>query len=177
MPPILLTPRLRLRPPHPGDLDNIYRLGQNPRVMQYITPGKTQNMEEARQDLEKRIATSGDQLGYWITEEKNSGDFIGWMALKELEKTGSIEIGYRFLEEYWGRGYATEGGAKILDYAFRTLDLERVVAVARKENKASTRVMEKLGMMFVREGRFYETQCVLYEVQKGQYLAGRENHC
>lgn len=171
MPPILLTRRLRLRPPRREDLEDIYRLGSSPRVMRFITPGRIQNREEARQDLEKRIATAADPLGYWITELKENNAFIGWMALKPLDEGPVVEIGYRFLEDYWGRGYATEGGEKILDYAFRTLQLNKVAAVAIKENRASTRVMEKLGMCYRKDGIFYGTDCVYYEISRQEFLA------
>lgn len=170
MPPVLLTRRMRLRPPRPDDLEDIYRLGSSSRVMRYITPGQTQSREEAKKDLRKRMASAGDRLGYWIAEEKDTGKFIGWMALKHLNKSADIELGYRFLEEYWGRGLATEGSFKILDYAFRTLELERVVAVAVEENRASTRVMEKVGMTFVRHGRYYDTDCVVYEIRREDWL-------
>lgn len=175
MPPILLTPRLRLRPPRREDLEDIYRLGSSPQVMRFITPGRTQNREEARQDLEKRMATAADPLGYWITERKESRAFIGWMALKPLDNGPAIEIGYRFLEDYWGLGYATEGGQKILDYAFRTLKLEKVVAVAIEENRASTRVMEKIGMRYQGRGRYYGTDCVCYEISREGFLAASES--
>ena len=171
MPPILLTQRLRLRPPRREDLEDIYRLGSSSRVMRFITPGRTQDREEARQDLEKRIATAANPLGYWITELKENGAFIGWMALKPLDEGPVVEIGYRFLEDYWGRGYATEGGEKILDYAFRTLQLKKVAAVAIEENRASTRVMEKLGMQYLRNGVYYGTDCVYYEISQEEFLA------
>lgn len=138
--------------------------------MRYITPGKTQSWREAKADLQKRLATVDEPLGYWIAEEKSSGAFIGWMALKQLADTQDIELGYRFLEDFWGKGYATEGGLKILDYAFRTMELDRVVAVAVEENRASTRVMEKLGMKFAGHDHFYNTKCVVYELERPAYL-------
>jgi ribosomal-protein-alanine N-acetyltransferase len=176
MPPTLHTQRLRLRPPRSTDLENIYRLGSSSRVMRYITPGRTQSRQEAKTDLKKRLATVNDPLGYWIAEEKHSKAFIGWMALKQLTDTPDIEIGYRFLEEFWGRGYATEGGFKILNYAFRTLELERVVAVAVEENRASIRVMEKLGMQFVRYDQFYNTECVYYELKRSVFLRRQQGN-
>lgn len=173
MPPVLETPRLRLRPPRLTDLEDIYRLGSDPQVMQHITPGKTQSRAEAKADLEKRIRQSDDRLGYWITEEKHSGDFVGWMALKPLEQSGNIEIGYRFLAEKWGRGYATEGSQRILAYAFEELILPKVVAVAREENRASTRVMEKMGLKFIGKGRYYGVECVYYELWRAEYLQAK----
>jgi [ribosomal protein S5]-alanine N-acetyltransferase len=169
MPPVLETARLRLRPPTSGDLDAIYHLGANPRVMQYIT-GRTQTREEAKEDLEKRIRNSNHRFGYWLAEHKPSGKVVGWMALKPLEETNDIEIGYRFLEEFWGQGLATEGSERILHYAFFELDLPKVVAVAVEENRASTRVMEKLGMKYFQHGRFYNGICICYAVTKEEYL-------
>ena len=171
MPPVLETKRLRLRPPVTSDLDNIFRLGNNPRVMRFITKGKTQSRSEAMADLKKRMRWRDEKLGYWITEEKDSREFIGWMALKKLDKTNAVEIGYRFLEEHWSRGFATEGGQAIIDYAFSELDLTEVVAVAIEENRASTRVMEKLGMSYLGKGKFYNTECVYYQIKKETWLA------
>ncbi len=172
MPPILKTSRLLLRTPLMTDLEHIYRLGRNPRVMQFIT-GTLNTMEDARRELNRRLRTADEPLGYWITEEKITEDFVGWMGLKVLEKTGEIEIGYRFLEEHWGKGYATEAGQKVLDYAFVTLNLKKVVAVAKEENRASTRVMEKLGMQFAGRGFYYDTYCVCYRVLREDYLANK----
>jgi len=139
--------------------------------MRFITPGRTQNREEARQDLEKRMATTTDPLGYWIVELKENHAFVGWMALKQLDDEPVLEIGYRFLENYWGQGYATEGGRKILEYAFLTLSVERVAAIAMEENRASTRVMEKLGMRYRRTGCFYNAECVYYAILRTDFLA------
>ena len=173
--PIFETERLRLRPPRESDLDNIYRLGSSSVVMRYITNGKTQNMEEAKADLEKRIKASTRIFGYWITEERESGEFIGWLALKRLDQSDEVEVGYRFLENAWGKGYATEGSRQLLDYAFRHLNLPKVVAIALKENKASTRVMEKLGMQYRGIGKYYGFTCVKYEILQEEFLENIQN--
>lgn len=171
MPPVLETKRLRLRAPNSDDLENIYRLGNSPAVMKYISKGKTQTLEEAKADLKKRIDLSDNKLGYWIVEDKKEGQFIGWLALKQLDQTNEIEIGYRFLEEMWGKGYATEASKRLLAYAFEELKLERVIAIAIEENRASTRVMEKLGMNFQGYGIYYDIKCVRYLILKEEYEA------
>ena len=168
--PTFETERLRLRPPTKDDLDNIFQLGSSTKVMRYISNGKTQTYAEARADLEKRIKASTGIFGYWITEEKETGAFIGWLALKKLDHTNNIEVGYRFLETFWGKGYATEGSKRLLDYAFDTLNLPEVVAIALPENKASIKVMEKLGMSYTGEGKFYGFQCVHYHINQKEFL-------
>lgn len=168
--PTLETPRLRLRMPTMDDLEDIYLLGSNPKVMLHINGGKAESREEAKTNLEKRIRISKDVLGYWITIEKSSDRIIGWMALKPLDETQEIEIGYRFMEEAWGKGYATEGGQRLIEYGFETLNLLRIVAVARVANKASTRVMEKLGMRYEKTGKFYGVSCVYYAINREDYV-------
>jgi ribosomal-protein-alanine N-acetyltransferase len=174
--PILLTPRLRLRPPQLADLEGIYALGSNPRVMQYITPGQVQNRSEARADLEKRIAVSlQGEFGYWVIEMRDTEAFVGWATLKPLDQTEDIEVGYRLLEEYWGRGIATEAANALLEYGFSDLDLAEIYAVTMPKNAASRRVLAKLGMQCEGTGTYYGVSCLCYRLDLQQWktnLAG-----
>lgn len=169
--PILETKRLRMRPPTWDDLDSIYRLGSNPNVMRFLNKGEAQTIGQARKDLERRIRQTNQYTGYWITEQKTDHAFVGWIALKRLEQTKDTEIGYRFLEEFWGKGLATEAGTAVLSYAFKALDLPKVVAITVEANLASVRVMEKLGLSQTGTGVYYNTQCVYYEISKEKYSA------
>lgn len=84
-------------------------------------------------------------MGYFL---KHNMEFIGWSGLAYLPEFDAIDLGYRFLPEYWGKGLATEASLAILDYGFNTLNIETIIAIAMPENRASTRVMEKVGMRF-----------------------------
>ncbi len=170
MPPSLQTQRLNLRMPRYDDLPDIYRLGRNPRVMRYINGGQPQTMTEARADLDRRIHYNRHPMGYWVVELRPNRAFLGWVALKELPGSSEVELGYRLLEEYWGRGYATEASREVLRYGFEQLQLPKIVAVALEPNIASTRVMEKLGFRFERFDRFYGCQCVYYTLPARQYF-------
>ncbi len=160
---------MTLRAPKNSDLNCIYRLGANPHVMRYITRGRLQTLQDAREDLWRRKRTARRRLGYWVAEERGSGAFIGWMALKRGKTWQEAELGYRFLEEQWGKGFATEGSLQILEYAFRELKLEKVIAVAMEDNRASTRVMEKLGMAFSGHTLDYDIRCVRYEISRRRF--------
>ncbi|MEM9992047.1 MAG: GNAT family N-acetyltransferase [Bacteroidota bacterium] len=168
MPPLLATKRLHLRTPQLSDETNNYALSSNPNVMRFITGGKIQTPKEARADLERRIRISQTQakkgLGYWFADEKDTGHFVGWFVLNYLDATDEIEIGYRLLEEKWNMGYATEGSKAILHYAFQELQLPEIVAVALPANIASTKVMQKLGMQFMKEAVFYGATCAYYRI-------------
>lgn len=153
-----------MRMPRSSDVEQIYRLGSSPEVMRYISFGRPQTYAEARSDLRRRIRQSANGLGYWITERRDSGDFVGWMALKPMDDTAEIEIGYRFVEEQWNQGFATEAGRRLLRYGFEEKELHQIVAVALAENKASLRVMEKIGLSYDHTGIYYDTECVLYKI-------------
>ena len=167
--PTLTTKRLNLRAPTRHDFDDIYRLGTDPEVMRYISYGKVQTRREARKDLATRIRMSTGKTGYWITENAETGAFLGWLALKKLGQTQDFEIGFRLLKSAWGKGYATEGSRRLLDYAFWDLELPKVLAVAMPENKASRRVLEKLGLNYLGMGEYYDTHCVLYSIKKEEF--------
>ena len=85
-------------------------------------------------------------FGAFATIEKESGAFIGWTALKDLDKTELIEIGYRYFFDFWGKGYATEGAKKCLEYGFIGLNLHQIIATCTKGNSKSENVMKKIGM-------------------------------
>ncbi|MCB0637717.1 MAG: GNAT family N-acetyltransferase [Lewinella sp.] len=170
--PILLTSRLRLRPPRLSDLEGIYALGRNPRVMQYITPGSVQSRSEARADLQKRMAISQEgPYGYWVIEMRETAAFVGWATLKPLDQTEEIEVGYRLLEEYWGQGLATEAARALLDYGFQELGLTTVYGVTMPQNEASRRVLAKLGMRLQGLGTFYEVECTCYRLERTEWQA------
>lgn len=87
------------------------------------------------------------------------GKFIGWCTLTHWNPIHrSASLGYCFDDTVWGQGYATEAARALLQWAFETLDLNRVQAEANTRNAASARVLEKLG--FVREGTLRE-DCVV----------------
>jgi ribosomal-protein-alanine N-acetyltransferase len=70
---------------------------------------------------------------------------MGWFALKPLPKRGDIEVGYRLLPKFWGKGFATEGTRRLVKYGFADCELSRIVAITNPEHKASQAVLLKCG--------------------------------
>jgi ribosomal-protein-alanine N-acetyltransferase len=93
-------------------------------------------------------AERGESVTLAITEK--DGSLVGAVALAIAHAHRRAELGYWIAVPHWGRGYATEAAAAMVDYAFGTLELRRVVARCLTRNAGSVRVMEKLGMQ--REG-------------------------
>ena len=107
-----------------------------------------------------------DKIGFCALIEKRSGKFAGWCGLWQLKESGEIEVGYAVAREFWGKGYASESAEAFLNYGFNKLNLEKIVAVARQENTASRRVMEKIGMKFDGIGKYYDRDLVHYSIKQ-----------
>ena len=86
-------------------------------------------------------------IGRWAAVHRATGAVIGFAGLKYLPELGVVDLGYRFLPAFWGRGLATEASRACLAYGFETLGLERVIGLTDPENQASMRVLEKVGML------------------------------
>ena len=91
-------------------------------------------------------------LGIWPAFLRDNASYIGWFCLKPMGTSQEIEIGFRLLPAYWSKGYATEGGQALLNYAFAQLKLNEVQAKVAVDNTASIRVLEKLGLQRMHRG-------------------------
>ena len=94
---------------------------------------------------------------------------IGRCGLVHLDNTPEIEVGYLFAADCWGKAYATEAARAALDYGFTELDLDRIVAITRPENLASQRVLEKIGMRFERNARYYDMEVRYFSIPRARY--------
>ena len=146
---IIETQRLRLRKITFEDKDVMFRLYSDPEILRYTGEPLTKSVEEMERAITARIKSYEDEgFGRWATILKENNQFIGWAGLKYLPEFDEIDVGYRFFQEYWGKGIATEASRAVLDYGFNQLGIEKIIAIAMKENKASIRVMQKIGMEF-----------------------------
>jgi RimJ/RimL family protein N-acetyltransferase len=97
-------------------------------------------------------------FGLFAAELRKTGAFIGYIGLSvprfQAKFMPCVEIGWRLAAEYWGRGLATEGARAVLQYGFGTLGLEEIVSFTVPANRASRRVMEKIGMRHCAEDDF-----------------------
>jgi len=158
--PTLRTTRLLLRPFTPADTDAIYTLQSNPRVLRYWNspPWKERARAERFIEVCNQMATEGTGARLAI-ERAADGAFIGWCCLVKWNPDyRSAAIGYCLDDAASGQGFATEAACALLQWAFDTLDLNRMQAETDTRNTASSRVLEKLG--FIREGRLRE-DCVV----------------
>jgi ribosomal-protein-alanine N-acetyltransferase len=110
----------------------------------------------------------------WAVIHKADGKLIGRCGLCFLDKTPEVELGYLLDKSYWRRGLATEGSHASLKYGFEVIRLEKIVAIAKPENIASRRVMEKVGMKYEKDAYFYNTNVVYYAISRDVYQMSRQ---
>ena len=126
-------------------------------VMRYINGGTPTPRAVIDAEILKLFVTEDPgcpAYGFWAAERLEDGAFLGWLAFRPRgSEISVVEIGYRFRREVWGKGYATEGARALIDVGFETYGVSRVTANTYGENVASRRVMEKLGMRFLRAYR------------------------
>lgn len=143
------TERLHLRHWRNDDLDVLHRLNSDERIMHFFPFRRNRKQSaELLEKIRKTLATDG--FAWAAVTRADSGDTIGFSGLCnvrfEASFTPAVEIGWRFLPEHWGRGYATEAAEALLDHGFADLGLREIVSFAVPGNRASVAVMERIGM-------------------------------
>jgi RimJ/RimL family protein N-acetyltransferase len=83
--------------------------------------------------------------GMWAVELRETGEFVGRVGLHRPEGWPDLELGWMLTKAQRGHGYATEGARAAMDFAFRTLDAQRLVSLIRSDNTASERIARRLG--------------------------------
>ena len=169
--PTLRTSRLRLRPFNDADANALFALHNNACVMRYWDAPSWRERVRAAQFISAchEIAEAGTGTRLAVDRVSDS-TFIGWCSLTRWNSDfRSASMGYCFDNAAWGHGYATEAACALLQWAFDTLDINRIQAETDTRNTASARVLEKLG--FVREGTLRE-DCVVNGVVSDSWVYG-----
>ncbi|MDN5929779.1 MAG: GNAT family N-acetyltransferase [Pseudonocardia sp.] len=149
------TDRMVLRRFTPADVDDLVILHTDPAVMRFLGPcdETAEHVRDVVLPYFRSLDERGDGFGYRAAIERDGGAFLGWFLFRAPRRDpepGVIEVGYRLHRAAWGRGFATEGAAALVDRGFAELPIDKVVADTMTINTGSRRVMEKLGMRFVR---------------------------
>ncbi|MBN9313682.1 MAG: GNAT family N-acetyltransferase [Chryseobacterium sp. 39-10] len=163
---ILETNRLLLRELTSDDAEDFYKLNLNPNVIRYTGNLSFKSIEEAREFLENYKDYQVNGYGRWAVILKDSNQFVGWCGLKLGEMENETDIGFRFFEEEWNKGYATESANACLHYGFEKLNLKRIIGRAMKENKASIKVLQKIGLEYEKEAELDGKPAVIYTIEK-----------
>ncbi|MCS3870974.1 RimJ/RimL family protein N-acetyltransferase [Chryseobacterium ginsenosidimutans] len=168
----LETKRLILRKFEETDFERVFLIDSNPEVMKYIGVPPLSDIGQSKniiKMIQQQYLDNG--IGRLAVIEKESNLLIGWSGLKFLTQeingyNNIYELGYRFMPEYWGKGYALESAKASLDYGFNDLNIDIIYAMAHCENEGSNHILRKLG--FEKTGEFTEPDglCFWYELKR-----------
>ena len=174
--PTLTTARLTLRPLTLRDGHALHHILQQKEVLRYFPrpdPPPRERVDQFIRDQLRRWRRDG--FGLWAVELRDRPGLIGWAGLQKLPlmpKTQGavaewqeVEVGYLLRSAYWGQGLATEAALASLHYGFETLKLPRIVAIVHRDNAASQRVAQKLGMHCDGEAVYWGMPALHYVIE------------
>lgn len=169
------TDRFILREILPEDADGMFELDSDPDVHRYLGNKPLTNKEQAVdiiRFIRRQYTENG--IGRWAIIDKNTHEFIGWTGLKYVTELTNkhqnyYDLGYRLRKQYWGQGIATETAIASLEYAFESLNLDKVYAAASCENEASNKILRKIGFQLIETFYYEDILCNWYKMDKLQY--------
>ncbi len=142
------------------DAQTLWELDQDPEVMRFINGGKPSSMETIVDVFIPRMLAYLDTekgWGIWQVCDNVSKEYLGWLLVRPMDfftdkpKFDDIELGWRFFQKSWGKGYATEAAIAIKNAIASQSNIQYISAIALEDNLDSIGVMKKIGMTFVRK--------------------------
>jgi [ribosomal protein S5]-alanine N-acetyltransferase len=170
MPATFETQRLLFRELERSDEQGLFELDSDPEVHRYLgnTPVTSiGQIKAAIEMIQEQYRTNG--VGRMAVILKETSEFLGWTGLKLVKEkvngyANYYDLGYRFMQKHWGKGYATEAAKAFIDHGFNMMELPKINAYADAGNTGSRAVLEKAGFAYI--GKFYDdgVLSVWYEI-------------
>ncbi len=150
--PTLETSRLILRPLTIADAENIYAYAKNPNVSRFTLWEPHASAKDSLcyiNDYAFRYYQEGIPEPFGVELKSEPGRVIGTAGCRWVSmEAKSMELAYALDEQYWGKGLMPEACQAVIDYCFTAFSLKRIQGRCKKENLASARIMQKIGMSY-----------------------------
>lgn len=163
------TERLLLRPMSLDDAAFIFQLYNSPKWLQYIGDRNLRNIEDARNYIKDRMLPQLYKLGFsnYCVIRKVDNVKIGACGLYDREGLQEIDLGFAFLPEYEGKGYASEATTTLVKAAKNIFSLKALQAITRLDNTGSQKLLEKLGFEHIENIKIPKdpAELMLYQIQ------------
>jgi RimJ/RimL family protein N-acetyltransferase len=153
---ILETERLRLRKFNIKDGEFVFTLLNSPGWIKFIGDRNIKSLAEAEYYITNSLISSYDRFGFgpYLVEIKDSGVCIGMCSLIKRDELEDVDIGFAFLDDYSGKGYAFEASSATLNYALHDLRIKKIVAITEPGNDRSIHLLKKLGLYEEKKVKF-----------------------
>ncbi|MGE5179254.1 MAG: GNAT family N-acetyltransferase [Bacteroidota bacterium] len=163
------TKRLHLRRPTPADAADVFEYASDPEVTRYLGFPTHRSLETSEGFLRSLPPPGPDSDRFaWAITLLGSDRLIGVVEIRI--RATRADVGYVLTRRCWGQGYMTEAVSPIVEWAREQGSIHRVWATCDVENRASARVLEKVGMQ--REGILRQ-----WEVNPNMGNAARDHYC
>lgn len=163
---ILETARLALRRLTPEDAPFILELLNDPLFLRFVGDKGIRTLEGARGYIINGPMASYAQHGFGLfhVSLRHEGTPIGMCGLLKREALEDVDVGFAYLPQFSGQGYATEAARATLDYGRGVLGLKRIVAITAPDNAGSQNVLRKIGLRHEKTLRLpaYQTDSLLF---------------
>lgn len=163
---VLETERLYLRELTIDDAENMYLLNADEDVVKYTGDKAFGSISSAKQFLENYDHYKKYGYGRWAVITKENSEFIGWCGLKYTESLSENDIGFRLMKKQWNKGYATEAAQACIKFGFEKLNMTQIVGRAMLKNEASIKVLQKLGLQYLKPFDFGDESGVIYIINR-----------
>ncbi|MCB0639623.1 MAG: GNAT family N-acetyltransferase [Lewinella sp.] len=153
LPTTFATERLLLRPTALEDADFILALMNTPGWLKYIGDRDVRTLAAARDYIRIKMLSQQERLGYgnFTVVRAADGARLGTCGLYDREALEGVDIGFAFLPEYTGQGYAYEAARQVMTAGVEDYGLRHIVGITTPDNKPSQRLLEKLGLQYTQE--------------------------
>ena len=169
--------RLTYRLMDENDAEPLFLLDQDPEVMKYISNGEVSSREKINNVFIPRMQAYRDAekgFGLWQISLKESNEYIGWVLVRPMyffsdhPEFDNLELGWRFFQSSWGKGYASEAAQHIKDAFASNKNYRAFSAIADEDNLGSIGVMKNIGMSYLKTYRhidpLFECDVAYYQI-------------
>ena len=144
------TQRLRIRRFVESDAEFILCLLNQPSFLRFIGDKKVRTIEDARKYIQTGPRENYKRYGFgqYLVQLKDTNKPIGMCGLVKRDSLEDPDLGFAFLPEAWGKGYAFEAASAVLKHTRDALSLSRILAITNPDNDASIKLLGRLGFQF-----------------------------
>jgi RimJ/RimL family protein N-acetyltransferase len=171
------TERLLFRCLREDDVENVFQVLGNPEAMRFSLSGAIAKSEIPKWLSRRLQRYAEDRPSQYAVLDRKTGEFFGFcgfLPFNDPDKEAEYEIGYRFRPSCWNRGIGTEAVRSTLAYGFTRFRLPVAVAVVERENMASVRILEKVGMEYVKDMLYHGIPVMRYVLRRQDYQQSAE---
>lgn len=163
---VLETDRLTLREFVLDDAAFLLALVNSPGWLKFIGDRGVRTLEDAKKYITERLVSSYRSFGFgfYVVTRKDEDVPMGMCGLVKRDTLDDVDIGFAFLPEYFGKGYAHEAASAVLKYGVSKFGLKRIVAITNLDNTSSIKLLEKIGLKFDKTIKFGDGEVNLFAI-------------